>query len=142
MFLIFQKFSNVYMYDIARDRWTQVASMKKKRYHHSCLTISTSPEGKVLVCGGSGTSCEIWTNGQRTNGPTVPPLSGSRMIKPSLNSQYAAFILGGWDYNKSNCGSACETNKIYGIKKDLTTVKMLGTLQQKRRYHVAVKTIC
>ena len=114
------------MYDIGRDRWTQVASMKEKRRQHSCLTISTPSESKVLVCGGAGrTDCEIWTNGQWTDGPTVPSSqSGSRMIKPPLNSQFAAFVVGG-----SESGA---TNKIYGIKKDLTSVKMVGRFQQKR----------
>ena len=125
------------MYDIGRDRWAQVASMKELRRTHSCLTISTQFESKVLVCGGDGhTNCEIWTNGQWTNGPTVPSSEyGSRMIKPSLNSQYAAFVLGGRE-------SGSTTNKIYGIKKDLTSVTMVGTFQQKRRYHVAFQTKC
>ena len=125
------------MYDISRDRWTQVASMKKIRSRHSCLTISTPSESKVLVCGGAGrTDCEIWTNGQWTNGPRVPSSEyGSRMIKPSLNSQYAAFVLGGRE-------SGSTTNKIYGIKKDLTSVTMVGTFQQKRQYHVAFQTKC
>ena len=125
------------MYDISRDRWTQVASMKEKRADHSCLTISTSSESKVLVCGGAGrTDCEIWRNGQWTNGPRVPSSEyGSRMIKPSLNSQYAAFVLGGRE-------SGSTTNKIYGIKKDLTSVTMVGTFQQKRQYHVAFQTKC
>ena len=124
------------MYDIGRDRWTQVASMKKTRYQHSCLTISTPSESKVLVCGGNGrTDCEIWTNGQWTNGPTVPSsYLGSRMGKPSLNSQYAAFVVGGYESGA--------TNKIYGIKKDLTSVSMLGTFQQKRYYHVAFQIKC
>ena len=102
------------MYDISRDKWTQVASMKEKREKHSCLTISTPSESKVLVCGGAGrTDCEIWTNGQWTDGPTVPSSqSGSRMIKPPLNSQFAAFVVGGVE-------SLSTTNKIYGIKKDL-----------------------
>merc|ERR1712141_798268 len=71
---------------------------KEKRSEHSCLTISTPSENKVLVCGGDGrTDCEIWTNGQWTNGPTVPSSTyGSRMVKPSLNSQYAAFVDGGY----------------------------------------------
>ena len=126
------------MYDISRDRWTQVASMKKIRSRHSCLTISTPSERKVLVCGGSGqTDCEVWTNGQWTNGPTVPSSKyGSRMIKPSLKSQYAAFVLGGRESGQLS------TNKIYGIKKDLTSVTMVGTFQQKRRYHVALQTKC
>ena len=129
------------MYDIERDRWTQVASMKEKRSTHSCLTISTPSESKVLVCGGYDggdyhTDCEIWTNGQWTNGPTVPfSEEGSRMIKPSLNSQFAAFVLGGSE-------SSGITNKIYGIKKDLTSVSMVGTFQQKRYYHVAFQTKC
>ena len=125
------------MYDISRDKWTEVASMKEARSHHSCLTISTSSESKVLVCGGSWrTDCEIWTNGQWTDGPTVPSsYIGSRMIKPSLNSQYAVFVLGGRE-----SGSA--TNKIYGIKKDLTSVKMIGAFQQARDEHVAFKTKC
>ena len=125
------------MYDVGRDKWTEVASMKEKRYGHSCLTISTPSEGKVLVCGGDGrTDCEIWTNGQWTNGPTVPSSRyGSRMIKPSFNSQYAAFVLGGYE-------SSDETNRIYGIKKDLTSVTMVGTFQQKRRRHVAFQTKC
>ena len=130
--------SNVYMYDIARDRWTEVASMKEKRYTHSCLTIDgTSTESKVLVCGGAGrTDCEIWRNGQWTNGPRVPSSEyGSRMIKPSLNSQFAAFVVGGYEPSD-------ETNKIYGIKKDLTSVTMVGTFQQKRQYHVAFQTKC
>ena len=125
------------MYDISRDKWTQVASMKEKRERHSCLTISTSSESKVLVCGGAGrTDCEIWRNGQWTNGPRVPSSEyGSRMIKPSLNSQYAAFVLGGRE-------SGSTTNKIYGIKKDLTSVTMVGTFQQKRKDHVAIQTKC
>ena len=125
------------MYDISRDKWTEVASMKEARSHHSCLTISTSSESKVLVCGGSWrTDCEIWTNGQWTNGPTVPSSRyGSRMIKPSFNSQYAAFVLGGRE-------SSAITNKIYGIKKDLTSVSMLGTFHQKRYSHVALQTTC
>ena len=125
------------MYDIERDRWTQVASMNKERYGHVCLTISTSPERKVLVCGGNGrTDCEVWTNGQWTNGPTVPSSEwGSRMIKPSFNSQYAAFVVGGQE-------SSGITNKIYGIKKDLTSVTMVGTFQQKRYIHVAFQTKC
>ena len=125
------------MYEIGRDRWTQVASMKEKRHYHSCLTISTPSESKVLVCGGAWrTDCEIWTNGQWTDGPTVPSsYIGSRMIKPSLNSQYAVFVLGGRE-----SGSA--TNKIYGIKKDLTSVKMIGAFQQARYRHVAFKTTC
>ena len=125
------------MYDIGRDIWTQVASMKEKRYGHSCLTISTSSESKVLVCGGyKHTDCEIWTNGQWTDGPTVPSsYIGSRMIKPSLNSQYAAFVVGGYE-------SGDYTNKIYGIKKDLTSVTMLGTFQQKRYRHVAFQAKC
>ena len=125
------------MYDISRDKWTEVASMKEARSHHSCLTISTSSESKVLVCGGSWrTDCEIWTNGQWTNGPTVPSSrSGSRMIKPSLNSQFAAFVVGGYEPSD-------ETNKIYGIKKDLTSVTMVGTFQHKRRWHVAFQTKC
>ena len=137
MSLIFQTISKEYMYDIGRDRWTQVASMKRTRTEHSCLTISTPSERKVLVCGGSGrTDCEIWTNGQWTNGPTVPSSElGSKMIEPSLNSKYAAFVVGGDE-------SGRKTNKIYGIKKDLTSVSMLGTLQQARRYHVAFQTKC
>ena len=138
MSLIFQAISKVYMYDIGRDRWTEVASMKEKRYTPSCLTIDgTSTESKVLVCGGAGrTDCEIWRNGQWTNGPRVPSSEyGSRMIKPSLNSQYAAFVLGGRE-------SGSTTNKIYGIKKDLTSVTMVGTFQQKRQYHVAFQTKC
>ena len=125
------------MYDISRDRWTQVASMKEKRRYHSCLTISTPSESKVLVCGGDGrTDCEIWTNGQWTNGPTVPSSTyGSRMVKPSLNSQFAAFVVGGYE-------SGDYTNKIYGIKKDLSSVTMVGTFQQKRNNHVAFKTKC
>ena len=124
------------MYDITRDRWTKVASMKEKRSAHSCLTIdNTSSESIILVCGGGRrTDCEIWTNGQWTNGPTVPSSElGSRMIKPSFNSQYAAFVLGGRESGRI-------TNKIYGIKKDLTSVSMIGTFQQKRQEHVAVKT--
>ena len=137
MSLIFQAISKVYMYDIGRDRWTEVASMKEKRRYHSCLTINTPSESKVLVCGGAGrTDCEIWRNGQWTNGPRVPSSEyGSRMIKPSLNSQYAAFVLGGRE-------SGSTTNKIYGIKKDLTSVTMVGTFQQKRQYHVAFQTKC
>ena len=130
------------MYDIGRDRWTQVASMKEKREKHSCLTISTPSESKVLVCGGDGrTDCEIWTNGQWTNGPTVPSSTyGSRMVKPSLNSQYAAFVVGGYMGYMADIWD--NTNKIYGIKKDLTSVSMLGTFQQKRYYHVAFQTKC
>ena len=125
------------MYDIGRDRWTQVASMKEKRAYHSCLTISTPSQSKVLVCGGDGhTDCEIWTNGQWTNGPTIPSSEyGSRMVKPSLKSQYAAFVLGGRE-------SGSTTNKIYGIKKYLTSVTMIGTFQQARYGHVAFKTKC
>ena len=125
------------MYDIGRDRWTEVASMKEKRSEHSCLTISTPSESKVLVCGGDGrTDCEIWTNGQWTNGPTVPSSTyGSRMVKPSLNSQFAAFVVGGYE-------SGDYTNKIYGIKTDLSSVTMVGTFQQKRSNHVAFKTKC
>ena len=129
------------MYDIGRDRWTQVASMKEKRRQHSCLTISTSSETKVLVCGGYDrnayrTDCEIWKNGQWTNGPTVPSsYRGSRMIEPSLNSQFAAFVAGGYE-------SGDYTNKIYGIKKDLTSVSMVGTFQQARYDHVAFQTKC
>ena len=125
------------MYDISRDKWTEVASMKEARSHHSCLTISTSSESKVLVCGGDGrTDCEIWTNGQWTNGPTVPSSTyGSRMVKPSLNSQFAAFVLGGRE-------SRSTTAKIYGIKKELTSVTMLGRFQQRRQYHVALQTKC
>ena len=130
------------MYDISRDKWTQVASMKEKRRKHSCLTISTSSESKVLVCGGydgnygGNDDCEIWTNGQWTNGPTVPSsYVGSRMVKPSFNSQFAAFVVGGYE-------SGDETNKIYGIKKDLTSVKMIGRFQQKRSDHVAFQTKC
>ena len=127
------------MYEIGRDRWTQVASMKEKRSKHSCLTISTSSESKVLVCGGYRTDCEIWTNGQWTNGPTVPSSwHGSRMIEPSFNSQYAAFVAGGYEPGRRTD----PTNKIYGIKKDLTSVKMIGTLQQKRYTHVALQTRC
>ena len=125
------------MYDIGRDRWTEVASMKEKRYTPSCLTIDgTSTESKVLVCGGAGrTDCEIWRNGQWTNGPRVPSSEyGSRMIKPSLNSQYAAFVLGGLESGSNIVGT------IYGIKKDLTSVTMVGTFQQARRDHVALQT--
>ena len=124
------------MYDLTRDKWTQVASMKEKRERHSCLTISTPSESKVLVCGGWRTYCEIWTNGQWTNGPTVPSSKlGSRMVKPSFNSQFAAFVVGGYE-------SSDETNKIYGIRKDLTSVSMVGTFQQKRYFHVALQTKC
>ena len=125
------------MYDITRDRWTKVASMKEKRSAHSCLTIdNTSSESIILVCGGGRrTDCEIWTNGQWTNGPTVPSSGyGSRMVKPSLLSQYAAFVVGGYESGG--------TNKIYGIKKDLTSVKMIGAFQQARYRHVAFKTTC
>ena len=133
MWLILQDISYVYTYDISRDRWTQVASMNEKRALHSCLTIS---ENKVLVCGGSRrTDCEIWTNGQWTNGPTVPSsYFGSVMVKPSSNSKFAAFIVGGYE------SSTKYTNKIYGIKKDLTSVTMLGTLEQARFRHVAFKS--
>ena len=125
------------MYAISRDKWPQVASMKEKRRHHSCLTISTQSESKVLVCGGHGrTDCEIWTNGQWTNGTTVPSSTwGSKMIKPSLNSQFAAFVVGGYE-------SSDVTNKIYGIKKDLTSVTMVGTFRQKRQHHAAFQTKC
>ena len=137
MSLTFQSIRTVHIFDIARDRWTQVASMKEKRSSHSCLTISTPSECKVLVCGGAWrTDCEIWTNGQWTNGPTVPSSQiGSMMIEPSLNSQFAAFVVGGVE-------SGDETSKIYGIKKDLTSVTMIGTFQQARRYHVAFQTKC
>ena len=139
------------MYEIERNRWTAVAAMKKTRYHHSCLTISTPSESKVLVCGGkdvlmygsSGrTDCEIWTNGQWTDGPTVPSSKGgSRMIKPSFNSQFAAFVVGGREHTNKYYQHGI-TNKIYGIKKDLTSVKMIGAFQQARYRHVAFKTTC
>ena len=138
MSLIFQTISKVYMYDISRDRWTEVASMKQKRSSHSCLTISTPSESKVMVCGGYGrTDCEIWTNGEWTwfQWRKVPSSgSGSRMIKPSFNSQYTAFVLGGQEQGY--------TNKIYGIKNDLTSVTMLGTFQQARQNFVAIQTKC
>ena len=133
------------MYDISRDKWTQVASMNEKRSQHSCLTISTSSESKVLVCGGQGrTDCEIWTNGQWTNGPTVPSSDiGNRMVKPSFNSQFAAFVVGGYESGDDSYGPyGDETNKIYGIKKDLTSVTMVGTFQQARYDHVALQTKC
>ena len=134
--------SNVYMYDIARDRWTEVASMKEKRYTHSCLTIdgTDGSESKVLVCGGYRDDCEIWTNGKWTNGPTIPSThNGAAMVKPSFKSQYAAFVVGGREISGD---THTLSNKIYGIKKDLTSVTMLGTFQQARRWHVAVKIKC
>ena len=111
--------------------------MDKTRYHHSCAVITTSsPSGNiVLVCGGIGRwNCEIYdpATNSWTNGPTLlSTLYGHAIVTPSHSSMYDAFILGGRD-------SDGYSNKIYGVK-DLTTVTLVGTLQNIRGDHVVLK---
>ena len=109
--------------------------MDKTRHYHSCAVITTSSSSGnvVLVCGGEGRSdCEIYdpATNSWTNGPSLPSsLSGSAMVTAAPNSNYDAFILGGYDGSYSN--------KIYGVK-DLTTITLVGTFEKGRIAHVAL----
>ena len=130
--------SDVYLYDIQKNTWNQVASMDKARQHHSCAVITTSSSSGnvVLVCGGEWRAdCEIYdpATNSWTNGPSLPStLYGSAMVTASPNSNYDAFLLGGIDGSYSN--------KIYGVK-DLTRITLVGTLEKARGYHVAFNGI-
>ena len=130
--------SDVYLYDIQKNTWNQVASMDKARQHHSCAVITTSSSSGnvVLVCGGSGSrDCEIYdaATDSWTNGPSLPSsLGGSAMVTTAPNSAFNAFILGGHDGSYSN--------KIHGVK-DLTTVTLVGTLKEERAFSVAFNGI-
>merc|ERR1712062_926326 len=107
------------------------------RYYHSCAVITTSSSSGnvVLVCGGFGRSeCEIYdaVTDFWTNGPSLP-MYGSAMVTASPNSNYDAFLLGGYDGSYSN--------KIYGVK-DLNTITLVGTFEKGRYHHVALKNNC
>ena len=120
--------------------------MDKTRLDHSCAAITTSSSSGnvVLVCGGEGYSdCKVYdpdTNSW-TNGPSLPKtLMGSEMVTAAPNSNYDAFILGGyegswrgWNYKEDF------SNKIYGVK-GLTTVELVGSFEQGRMFHVALTT--
>ena len=115
--------------------------MDKTRRLHSCAVITTSSSSVVLVCGGVGRSdCEIYNpdTNSWTNGPSLPStLSGSAMVAASPTSSYAAFILGGYDGQDPQYHYS---NRIYGIlKKDLTKVALVGTMQNKRYLPVSLK---
>ena len=113
--------------------------MDKKRRGHFCAVItSSSTSGNVvLVCGGVHRSdCEIYdpATNSWTNGPSLPsPMYGSAMVTAAPNSNYDAFILGGY-------GDGSYSNKIYGVK-DLTTITLVGTLKEAREAHVAFNGI-
>ena len=126
----------MYLYDIQKNIWKQVASMDKTRRYHSCAVITTSSSSGnvVLVCGGRDRSdCEIYdpVTNSWTNGPSLPSsLEGSAMVTAAPNSVYDVFILGGIDENYSN--------KLYGVK-DLTTIELVGTFEKGRYNPVALK---
>ena len=129
--------SDVYLYDIQKNTWNQVASMDKAREHHSCAVITTSSSSGnvVLVYGGFPyRDCEIYdpATNSWTNGPSLPSsLRGSAMVTAAPNSVYDVFILGGYDGNSYS-------NKIYGVK-DLNTITLVGTFEKERAWHVALK---
>ena len=123
------------MHDTQRNNWKPVSSMDKTRRSHSCAVITTSSSSGnvVLVCGGFYRSdCEIYdpATNSWTNVPSLPSeLLGSAMVTASPNSNYDAFILGGY-YDVS------WSNKIYGMKV-LTAVTLVGTLGKARGCHIA-----
>ena len=135
LFSSFQTKRDVYLYDIQKNIWNPVASMDKTRLDHSCAAITTSSSSGnvVLVCGGRDRpDCEIYDAAKNswTNGPSLPSaLVGSAMVTAAPNSNYDAFILGGY-YDVS------WSNKIYGMKV-LTAVTLVGTLGKARGCHIA-----
>ena len=126
----------MYLYDISKDEWKQLAPLKRGRHSHSCTIVNYLSSTAVLVCGGVDRSdCELYDPAKNkwNAGPSLPTtLEGSSMISASSGSSYSAFILGGYYYGYSNV--------IYGVHKEVSSVERLGTLSKPRGYHITVRT--
>ena len=139
--LILFNLKQIHAYDIQKNVWKHLTTNKGRRDNSVCTTISTSSSTSnvVLICGGEYRSdCQVYDpmtdEWKGIEGRIPRDLWHSTMITAPIQSKYAAFILGGFSFNKQY------SNQIYGVTKDLSSVKMLGNFKKARAYHVALRT--